>query len=84
MGDNNDRTEPCLLPRFKGRAVLQVVAATWHSLALVAHPPMLRGGWVYSWGSGYHGQLAQGTTAVNLVPALVEYFVKVCKYMYYV
>ena len=84
MGDNNDRAEPCLLPRFKGRAVLQVVAATWHSLALVAHPPMLRGGWVYSWGSGYHGQLAQGTTAVNLVPALVEYFVKVCKCMYYV
>lgn len=42
MGDCSDRAEPCLIPRFKGRAILQVVAATWHSLALVAHPPMLR------------------------------------------
>ena len=30
-----------------------------------------------SWGSGYHGQLAQGSTAVSLLPAPVEYFMKV-------
>lgn len=76
MGDATDRPEPCLIPRMKGRSVLQVAAGTWHSMALVTHPPMLRGcGWVYTWGSGYHGQLAQGSAAVVHLPTPVNYFV---------
>mmetsp|Transcript_18138 Transcript_18138/g.24888 ORF Transcript_18138/g.24888 Transcript_18138/m.24888 type:complete len:325 (+) Transcript_18138:496-1470(+) len=76
MGDTADRAEPCLVNRLKGRLVLQVVAATWHSMALVLHPPMLKGGWLYSWGSGYQGQLAQGTVSVALLPTPVDYFIK--------
>jgi len=45
-------------------------------MALVAHPPMLKGGWLYSWGSGYQGQLAQGTVSVALLPTPVDYFIK--------
>ena len=46
-------------------------------MALVAYPPMLKGGWVYTWGSGYHGQLGQGTACVSFTPNTVEYFVVV-------
>lgn len=78
MGDNADRLEPCLVPRMKGKAVLQVAAGAWHSLAIVVYPPMVSGaGWLYSWGSGYHGQLAQGKRVISLVPELVEFFVGV-------
>ena len=39
---------------------------------------MLGGGWLYTWGSGYHGQLAQGhSKVVSLIPAVVEYFLGV-------
>lgn len=45
---------------------------------MVAYPPMLQGGWLYTWGSGYHGQLAQGNgKVVSLVPCVVEYFLGV-------
>ena len=33
---------------------------------------MLGSGWVYSWGSGYHGQLGLGKVQVQLAPACVE------------
>jgi hypothetical protein len=29
------------------------------TFAVIQYPPMLMGGWLYTWGSGYHGQLAQ-------------------------
>lgn len=74
MGDNTDRTDPCLVPKFRGKSVLQVAAGTWHSMALILYPPMVRGGWIYTWGSGYHGQLAQGSVAISPLPELVEYF----------
>ena len=75
LGDEKDRSSPCLVPRLKGRSVLAVVAATWHSMALTVHPPLLDGGWVYTWGSGYHGQLGQELRQISLLPETVEYFV---------
>jgi alpha-tubulin suppressor-like RCC1 family protein len=77
IGDQQDRTQPNLIPALRGRSVLQVAASTWFSLAIVAYPPVLSGGYVYSWGSGYYGQLAQGTQSVLLTPDIVEYFVLV-------
>jgi len=77
MGDMTDRYDPCLVLKLRGKFVLQVSASTWHSMALVAHPPMIGGGWVYTWGSGYHGQLAQGPKVVCLVPEVIEYFLQV-------
>ena len=38
---------------------------------------LLGGGWLYTWGSGYYGQLAQGTRLVVFTPELVEYFMNV-------
>ncbi len=57
LGDNNDRFDPCLVPRVKGKTILDVSAGVWHSAAIVSYPPMIEGGWLYTWGSGYHGQL---------------------------
>lgn len=74
MGDVNDRYDPCLVPRLRGKFVSQVAAGTWHSLALVYYPPMLGGGWVYSWGSGYHGQLGHGTEMIVKTPETLKYF----------
>jgi alpha-tubulin suppressor-like RCC1 family protein len=67
--------EPNLVPKLRGRSIKQVVASTWFSLAIVQYPPMLSAGYVYSWGSGYYGQLAQGTKSVVEQPEIVEYFV---------
>lgn len=44
-------------------------------MALTIHPPLLGAGWVYTWGSGYHGQLGQDTRQISLLPETVEYFV---------
>mmetsp|Transcript_17287 Transcript_17287/g.29025 ORF Transcript_17287/g.29025 Transcript_17287/m.29025 type:complete len:529 (+) Transcript_17287:31-1617(+) len=77
LGDNNDRWEPVLIPQMRGKSVLQVAAGYWHSMAVVAYPPMLKGGWLYTWGSGYHGQLAQGGRVVSTAPEVVEYFLGV-------
>ncbi len=74
LGDNNDRFDPCLIPGLKGKFVMQIVAGSWHSMALICYPPLLSGGWVYTWGSGYHGQLGQGPKTISLVPELIEYF----------
>lgn len=76
MGDTKDRYDPCLIPRLRGKSVMQVAAGTWHSMCLIAYPPMAPGGgWIHTWGSGYHGQLAQSQRQVSLSPEIVEYFV---------
>jgi alpha-tubulin suppressor-like RCC1 family protein len=74
LGDNFDRNNPCIIPKLRGKFIMQIVASAWHSLALVAYPPLIGGGWVYSWGSGFHGQLAQGQKTLSLVPEFIEYF----------
>jgi alpha-tubulin suppressor-like RCC1 family protein len=52
-----------------------VEAGTFHSMAIVTYPPVLDGGYLYTWGSGFYGQLAQGATTVKSEPTIVEYFV---------
>ena len=76
LGDNKDRKEPVLVPRLKRRCVSQVSAGHWHSMAVVIHPPMIGGGWIYTWGSGYHGQLGQGPRTVSMTAEVVDHFVK--------
>lgn len=77
LGDQHDRYEPVQIPKLKGRSVLQVVATTWFSMALVQFPPILQGGILYTWGSGYFGQLAQGSKCLILEPEVVDYFMHV-------
>lgn len=74
LGDQKDRYDPCLIPRLKGKSALCVSAGAWHSMAVIVYPPMLGGGILYTWGSGYHGQLAQGAVSVCLLPQMAEYF----------
>lgn len=76
IGDSNDRNDPCLIPALKGKFVMQIAANAWHSMALICYPPLFGGGWVYTWGSGYHGQLGQGLRCISLVPELVEFFLE--------
>ena len=76
LGDNSDRYEPCLVHRLRGKFILHIAAGKWHSMAVVAFPPMVGGGWLYTWGSGYYGQLAQGNKLISNVPEVSEYFVK--------
>lgn len=77
LGDHRDRLEPNLVPRLRGRTIKQVCASTWHSMAIVAYPPILSGGYLYTWGAGYYGQLAQGVKTQVEEPEIVEYFVYV-------
>ncbi len=44
LGDQKDRYDPCLIPRVRGKCVLQVSAGWWHGMALVQYPPMKGGG----------------------------------------
>lgn len=75
-GDINDRSEPTLIPKLQSKSVLQIEAGTWHSMAIIQYPPILDGGYLYTWGSGYYGQLAQGASNVILEPKVVEFFVQ--------
>lgn len=72
LGDCRDRIEPQPIPELENMCVLQIAAGTWNSAAVVLVPPLLDTGWLYTWGSGYHGQLAQGTVQVMLKPAPVS------------
>lgn len=69
LGDCADRIEPESIPELESQCVLGIAAGTWNSAAIVLSPPLLSTGWVYSWGSGYHGQLGHGTVQVQLKPA---------------
>ena len=75
LGDEKDRLSPCLVPRLKGKSVTCIVASVWYSMAIACHPPLIDAGWIYSWGSGYHGQLAQGPKQISLLPETADYFI---------
>eukprot|EP00903_Cladosiphon_okamuranus_P008492 g8159.t1 len=70
-GDTIKRDTPVPIEAFKGSAVLQAECGTWHCAALILVPPCKDGGYLYTWGSGYHGQLALGTRQVQATPSIV-------------
>ena len=71
-GDTKDRLQPCIVEALTGSVVIDISLGFWHSAAIVQVPPALSGGWLYSWGSGYHGQLAQGDLTFTDLPLLSE------------
>ena len=73
LGDCRDRIEPTPVPTLNGACVRHIVAATWHSAAIVSFPPLAdRSGVLYTWGSGYHGQLGLGSKHLALIPEVVK------------
>tara|TARA_B100000780_G_scaffold269416_1_gene228199 strand:- start:442 stop:2439 length:1998 start_codon:yes stop_codon:yes gene_type:complete len=80
-GDDKDREQPTLIkffsPEDKRAAqvrhiVLQIACGYWHSAAIVLVPPYTEGGYVYTWGSGFAGQLGQGVRNKSRLPKIVE------------
>ena len=73
-GDCKHRWGPTVIETLENQMVLAVAAGTWHSCALVLAPPLMEAGWIYTWGSGYHGQLAHGPEQIVDRPKPVEWF----------
>lgn len=74
LGDNKQRKEICEIKSLNGVEILDISAGTWHSACIGLVPPLLDCGMVYTWGSGYSGQLGQGNTTISKTPAIVPYF----------
>ncbi len=49
-----------------------MVCSVWHSAAVVVVPPYSKGGLLYTWGTGLHGQLGHGTTKTVLEPKALQ------------
>lgn len=75
LDDCKDRYDPVLIPKLRGKFTIKICAGTWHSMAIVQYPPMNQGGWLHTFGSGYHGQLALLDKVIAMQPEIVEYFV---------
>ncbi|KAF4149284.1 Regulator of chromosome condensation (RCC1) repeat [Phytophthora infestans] len=89
-GDNISYVNPKLVEALKTDIIVELACACWHSVAVVLIPPLLKGGVVYTWGSGRLGQLAQGGRQISTLPGLVTDFLtthalikKVCAGMYH-
>ena len=70
-GDAERRNMPTIVQRLAGEAVAKVVCSVWHTAAIVVVPPYTKGGLLYTWGTGMHGQLGHGTTKTVLEPTAV-------------
>ncbi|KAG5178125.1 regulator of chromosome condensation 1/beta-lactamase-inhibitor protein II [Tribonema minus] len=84
LGDVKGRAVPAPVEAFAGMHVLQIAAGTWHAAAVVMVPPALNGGYLYTWGSGYHGQLGLGHRQVVLRPTLVQELLKTQQWVKFV
>ena len=71
-GDYKDRYEPTEISSLTGLPISDISCGTWHSACVVVIPPFNKYGWVYSWGSGFQGQLGQGDISVSTKPAIVS------------
>ena len=80
-GDDLTREQPTLIKFFSPEdkrsaqnrhVVLQIACGYWHSAAIVLVPPFTEGGYVYTWGSGFSGQLGQGVNNKSRLPKIVE------------
>jgi alpha-tubulin suppressor-like RCC1 family protein len=69
-GDGNNELAPRQVEagRFGGEKVVFVAARVNHTVAVTA------GGWLYTWGDGYYGQLGHVGTGSRLVPTVVGAF----------
>lgn len=71
-GDTVSYINPKLVQALEDDIIFELSCACWHTAAIVLIPPLIKGGVVYTWGSGRLGQLAQGGIQCSLQPALVK------------
>jgi len=69
--DFSDRWEPCEIVALRGSHILDICAGTWHSACVICIPVMRGCGLLYTWGSGYQGQLGLGSTCKATTPTMV-------------
>jgi len=74
-GDYKDRYEPTEIISLTGLSISDISCGTWHSACIAVIPPFDKYGWVYTWGSGFQGQLGQGDISISTKPTTVSYFV---------
>ena len=74
-GDCSDRHEPCEIDALKGSYPLSISAGIWHSACVLHVAPLHESGWLWTWGSGFQGQLGQNQTCRASTPTLVQDFV---------
>ncbi|TMW57081.1 hypothetical protein Poli38472_003006 [Pythium oligandrum] len=70
-GDTTSYVNPKLVEALQDDVIFELSCACWHTVAIVLIPPLLKGGLVYTWGSGRLGQLAQGGKQISTTPGLV-------------
>jgi len=75
-GDCKPRHVPTRVAALDDRTVIEVQAGVWHSAAVVMVPPMRQGGWVYTWGAGFHGQLGQESEKFSPIPKPIHDFIE--------
>uniref|UniRef100_A0A7S2DQJ6 RCC1-like domain-containing protein n=1 Tax=Octactis speculum TaxID=3111310 RepID=A0A7S2DQJ6_9STRA len=71
-GDQNDRYKPAVIEALQDMVCLGISCGTWHSAAIIMVAPLNACGEVWTWGSGYHGQLGQGVSNRSLSPGRVK------------
>ncbi|KAF0698663.1 Aste57867_10757 [Aphanomyces stellatus] len=89
-GDLASHVTPRLVEALAHDVVFQISCGCWHTVAIVLVPPLLKGGFVYSWGTGRYGQLALGGDQVMPTPTLIRdflmqtvYIKRICAGMYH-
>ncbi|ETW00260.1 hypothetical protein, variant [Aphanomyces invadans] len=80
-GDLISHVAPRLVEALATDVVFQISCGCWHTVAIVLVPPLLKGGFVYSWGTGRYGQLALGGNQVVPTPTLIQDFLTQCVYI---
>jgi alpha-tubulin suppressor-like RCC1 family protein len=73
-GDKKDRWRPEPITALNNWHIMDISAGVWHSACIVLVPPLKEAGWVYTWGSGFHGQLGQDEATVSILPDMVKDF----------
>ena len=76
LGDVKDRLAPCEISTLKGSNILSLSAGTWHSACVVHMAPLQEeSGWLYTWGTGFVGQLGLGRMCQTCTPTIVQDFI---------
>lgn len=74
LGDKERKHEICEIESLRGVEILDLSAGTWHSACIGSIPPLNNCGYVFTWGSGFSGQLGLKDTMVSLLPTIVPFF----------